>query len=95
MRSRSTLGDGIAICELQPPESSLDASEQQTLLYASDLELGETVKEILEAVQDHRLLQVVRSMPGDSHGLAGALAQLSQGADAHRLDMGDASSSTG
>ncbi len=49
-----TLGEGIAICELQPPESSLDASEQQTLLYASDLELGETVKEILEAVERTR-----------------------------------------
>jgi circadian clock protein KaiC len=46
-----TWGRGIEICELQPPESSLDASEQQTLLYASDLELGETVKVILEAVE--------------------------------------------
>ncbi len=49
-----TLGEGIVIHELQPPESSLDASEQQTLLYASDLELGETVKEILEAVERAR-----------------------------------------
>jgi circadian clock protein KaiC len=49
-----TLGEGIEICELQPPESSLDAGEQQTLLYASDLELGETVKEILEAVERTR-----------------------------------------
>ena len=46
-----TLGDDLEIFELQPPESSLDAREQQTLLYASDLELGETVKEILEAVE--------------------------------------------
>jgi circadian clock protein KaiC len=43
--------DHIEICELQPPESSLDAHEQQTLLYASDLELGETLKQILEAVE--------------------------------------------
>lgn len=49
-----SVGEGIEICELQPPESSLDASEQQTLLYASDLELGETVKEILEAVERAR-----------------------------------------
>jgi circadian clock protein KaiC len=49
-----TLGEGIAICELQPPESSLDAREQQTLLYASDLELGETVKEILDCVEQTR-----------------------------------------
>jgi circadian clock protein KaiC len=49
-----TLGQGIEICELQPPESSLDAREQQTLLYASDLELGETVKEILDCVEQTR-----------------------------------------
>lgn len=49
-----TLGPGIEICELQPPESSLDAREQQTLLHASDLELGETVKEVLEAVERTR-----------------------------------------
>ncbi len=49
-----TLGEAIEICELHPPESSLDAGEQQTLLYASDLELGETVKEILEAVERTR-----------------------------------------
>jgi circadian clock protein KaiC len=49
-----TWGQGIEICELQPPESLLDAREQQTLLYASDLELGETVKEILEAVERTR-----------------------------------------
>ena len=45
------LGKNIEIYELQPPESVLDAQEQQTLLYASDLELGETVKHILEAVE--------------------------------------------
>ena len=49
-----TLGHGIEICELQPPESSLDAREQQTLLYTSDLELGETVREILECVERTR-----------------------------------------
>jgi circadian clock protein KaiC len=49
-----TLGQGIEICELHPPESSLDAGEQQTLLYASDLELGETIKEILETVERTR-----------------------------------------
>jgi circadian clock protein KaiC len=44
-------GKDIEICELQPPESSLDAQEQQTLLYASDIELGDTVKQILDAVE--------------------------------------------
>ncbi len=46
-----TLGNEIDICELQPPENTLEAHEQQTLLYASDLELGETVKQILDAVE--------------------------------------------
>lgn len=46
-----TLGSGIEIFELQSPESLLDAQEQQTLLYASDFELGETVKQILEVVE--------------------------------------------
>ena len=49
-----TLSDLIEVFELQPPESSLDAREQQTLLYASDLELGETVQEILDAVERTR-----------------------------------------
>jgi circadian clock protein KaiC len=45
-----TMSRGIEICELQPPENLLDVGEQQTLLYASDLELGETMKAILETV---------------------------------------------
>ena len=49
-----TLSASIEICELQPPESALDAREQQTLLYASDIELGETVTRILEAVERTR-----------------------------------------
>src|ERR1700757_847299 len=36
-----TLDDAIEVFELVPPESLLDADQQQSLLYASDLELGE------------------------------------------------------
>lgn len=36
--------DGIIIYELIPPELSLDAEQQQSLVYSSDLELGETVR---------------------------------------------------
>ena len=43
------LPDGIEIFELVPPESLLDADQQQSLLYSSDLELGETTKMIFEA----------------------------------------------
>jgi circadian clock protein KaiC len=43
--------DGIDIFELVPPEFSLDAKQQQTLLYTSDLELGETVNMALAEVE--------------------------------------------
>jgi len=36
--------------ELQPPESVLDPDEQQSILYSSDLDLGETTQQILSAV---------------------------------------------
>ena len=45
------LDDGIEVFELVPPESLLDAEQQQSLLYSSDLELGETTKQIFEAVE--------------------------------------------
>ena len=41
----------IEIFELVPPESLLDADQQQSLLYSSDLELGETTKMIFEAFE--------------------------------------------
>lgn len=41
----------IEVFEVAPAESLLDAGQQQSLLYASDLELGETVKRILEAFE--------------------------------------------
>lgn len=40
--------DGIDVFELVPPESLLDESQQQSLLYSSDLELGETTRRIFE-----------------------------------------------
>jgi circadian clock protein KaiC len=42
---------GIEIFELVPPESLLDEQQQQSLLYSSDLELGETTRMIFEAVE--------------------------------------------
>lgn len=50
---------GIDIFELIPPENLLDENQQQSLLYSSDLELGETIKRIFEAferVQPHRIV---------------------------------------
>lgn len=51
--------EGIDIFELVPPESLLDAEQQQSLLYSSDLELGETTRIIFEAVERLRPNRVV------------------------------------
>jgi circadian clock protein KaiC len=40
---------GITLFELLPPENLLDDDQQQSLLYSSDLELGETTKRIFAA----------------------------------------------
>src|SRR6202163_4735813 len=53
------LEDGIEVFELLPPESLLDSEQQQSLLYSSDLELGETTKQIFEAVERARPSRVV------------------------------------
>ena len=53
------LGDEIEIFELLPPESLLDYEQQQSLLYSSDLELGETTKQIFEAVERTKPNRVV------------------------------------
>ncbi len=45
------LDDKITVFELVPPESLLDADQQQSLLYSSDLELGETTKMIFEVFE--------------------------------------------
>ena len=42
--------DGIEIFELVPPELSLDPEREQSIVYASDLELGETVRMVMEEV---------------------------------------------
>src|SRR5260370_136032 len=53
-----SLDDSIEVFELLPPESLLDSEQQQSLLYSSDLELGETTKQIFEAVEDRRASRV-------------------------------------
>jgi circadian clock protein KaiC len=54
-----TLGSEVNVFELTPPESLLDADQQQSLLYSSDLELGETTKQIFEAVERIKPARVV------------------------------------
>jgi len=51
--------DGIDIFELVPPESLLDEQQQQSLLYSSDLELGETTRMIFGAVEESNPRRVV------------------------------------
>lgn len=50
---------GIEVFELIPPENLIDEDQQQSLLYSSDLELGETTKRIFEAVERVRPDRVV------------------------------------
>lgn len=45
------LGPAVKVCELLPPENILDGEQDQSLLYASDLELGETTRQIFAAVR--------------------------------------------
>ncbi|MBW3617061.1 MAG: circadian clock protein KaiC [Proteobacteria bacterium] len=51
--------EGVEIFELVPPESLLDEQQQQSLLYSSDLELGETTRMIFgafERLKPHRVV---------------------------------------
>jgi circadian clock protein KaiC len=58
-RSHGWSLDGIDVFELVPPESLLDEQQQQSLLYSSDLELGETTRLVFEAVERVKPLRVV------------------------------------
>jgi circadian clock protein KaiC len=53
------LGDDIEVFEVVPPESLLDSEQQQSLLYSSDLELGETTKLIFEAAERTKATRIV------------------------------------
>ena len=44
---------------LASPESLLDKTQQQSLLYSSDLELGETAKDIFDAIQRSKPRRIV------------------------------------
>lgn len=67
-----TLDENIAVYELVPPESLLDAEHQQSLLYSSDLELGETTKVIFEQVELVRPVRIVLDSLSEIRLLAGS-----------------------
>jgi len=54
-----TFHENFEIFELVPPESLLDDEQQQSLLYSSDLELGETTRRIFEAFERVKPSRVV------------------------------------
>ena len=54
-----TLSDNIEVFELVPPESLLAPDQEQTLLYSSDLELGETTRLIFDAFERVKPTRVV------------------------------------
>jgi circadian clock protein KaiC len=43
--------DGVEIFELMPPELTLDPERDQTVFYASDLELGETIGMVMKEIE--------------------------------------------
>lgn len=54
-----TFPSEFEVFELVPPEGLLNEEQQQSLLYSSDLELGETTKRILEAFERLKPTRVV------------------------------------
>lgn len=54
-----SIGEQFEIFELAPPESLLDSEQQQSLLFSSDLELGETTRAMFEAVERIRPDRIV------------------------------------
>lgn len=54
-----TLDDTVELFELVPPDSLLDDEQQQSLLYSSDLELGETTRLIFAAMERVKPTRVV------------------------------------
>ncbi|UVF21522.1 circadian clock protein KaiC [Microvirga terrae] len=54
-----TIGGDVEVFELVPPENLLDDEHQQSLLYSSDLELGETTKAVFEAIDRAQPVRIV------------------------------------
>lgn len=53
------ISDNVTIAELVPPESLLDPDKQQSLVYSSDLELGETTSLIFEQIEKTKPKRIV------------------------------------
>lgn len=66
-----TIGTELEIFELTPPESLLDVNQQQSLLYSSDLELGETTRAIFDKVDAVNPVRIVLDSLSEIRLLAG------------------------
>jgi circadian clock protein KaiC len=62
--------DGIDIYEFVPPELSLDPTQEQSVVYAADLELGETVRMVVAELERVRPTRVVFDSLADIRLLA-------------------------
>lgn len=65
------LNEHITVFELVPPESLFEESQQQSLLYSSDLELGESTRAILQAVEASKPSRIVLDSLSEIRLLAG------------------------
>ncbi|HEV2559831.1 MAG TPA: ATPase domain-containing protein [Microvirga sp.] len=54
-----SVGEQIEVYELVPPENLLDEEHQQSLLYSSDLELGETTRAVFAAIDRTQPARIV------------------------------------
>ena len=54
-----SIEDKFSIFELTPPESLLDTGQQQSLLYSSDIELGETTQALFDRVENEKPDRIV------------------------------------
>jgi circadian clock protein KaiC len=61
----------LEIFELIPPDDLLDEQQQQSLLYSSDLELGETTRMIFKAIEEAQPIRVVIDSLSEIRLLAG------------------------
>jgi circadian clock protein KaiC len=67
-----SLNEHIKVFELVPPESLIDMEQQQSLLYSSDLELGESIKAVFQAVEAEKPARVVLDSLSEIRLLAGS-----------------------
>ena len=63
--------DGVTIHELTPTEAAIDPDEQYTMFHASEVELGATIKSVLEAIDTLRPTCVVFDSLSELRLLAG------------------------